>query len=46
MEYHKQFIVEPGSQVKLDKIDTFFKDKHECKEWADAGIEHYRQHMF
>jgi PPK2 family polyphosphate:nucleotide phosphotransferase len=46
MAYRKQFIVEPGSQVKLDDIDPDFKDQHESKESAAVEIEHYRQQLF
>jgi PPK2 family polyphosphate:nucleotide phosphotransferase len=46
MEYRKQFIVEPGSRVKLDNIDPGFKDRHENKESTATEIEHYRQRLF
>jgi PPK2 family polyphosphate:nucleotide phosphotransferase len=34
MEYHKKFLVEPGSRVRLAKIDPGFKDQHESHETA------------
>ena len=29
MNYRKRFVVEPGSKVRLGKIDPEFKDKHD-----------------
>jgi hypothetical protein len=29
MNYRKRFVVEPGTKVRLDKIDPGFKDKHD-----------------
>jgi PPK2 family polyphosphate:nucleotide phosphotransferase len=46
VEYRKQFLVEPGSKVKLVKVDPGFKDRHENKEAVAAEIEHYRQKLF
>jgi PPK2 family polyphosphate:nucleotide phosphotransferase len=34
MDYRKQFIVKPGSKVRLDRIDPAFKDKHASHEQA------------
>src|ERR1700739_2164872 len=34
MEYGKKFLVEPGSKVRLGKIDPGFKDQHESHETA------------
>jgi len=34
MDYRKEFIVKPGSKVRLDRIDPAFKDKHESHEQA------------
>jgi hypothetical protein len=34
MKYHKHFIVEPGSRVKLDHLDPEFTDPHENRESA------------
>ena len=38
MDYLKLFRVEPGSKVKLNKIDPDFKDKHEDKESAELEL--------
>jgi PPK2 family polyphosphate:nucleotide phosphotransferase len=38
MDYRKAFIVEPGSKVRLDKIDPAFKDKHESHAQAMPEI--------
>jgi PPK2 family polyphosphate:nucleotide phosphotransferase len=38
MDYSKLFRVEPGSKVKLNKIDPAFKDKHEDKESAELEL--------
>ena len=38
MDYLKLFRVEPGSSVRLNKIDPDFKDKHEDKESAELEI--------
>jgi len=38
MAYRKAFIVEPGSKVKLDKIDPSGTGKHETQEKAKAEI--------
>jgi PPK2 family polyphosphate:nucleotide phosphotransferase len=42
MSYRSQFRIEPGSKVRLDKIDPGFKDKHEKEAAAKAETEHYR----
>lgn len=39
MHYRDKFIVEPGSKVKLDRIDAAYKDKHEDQSFAQAEIE-------
>jgi PPK2 family polyphosphate:nucleotide phosphotransferase len=38
MAYRKEFLVEPGSKVKLDKIDASYKGKHESHEKAAGEI--------
>ena len=45
MNYMKKFRVEPGSKVKLDKIDASFKDKHESHEHALPEIEAFSQKL-
>ena len=45
MNYHKHFLVKPGSKVKLDKIDASFKDKHEDKSSADKVLEKYTERL-
>ena len=39
MDYANRFMVEPGTKVKLGKIDPGFKDKHESHQAAKAEIE-------
>jgi len=39
MAYRKAFIVEPGSKVKLDKIDPADTGKHESQEKSKAEVE-------
>lgn len=38
MDYRNLFRIEPGSKVKLNKIDPDFKDKHEDKESAELEL--------
>jgi PPK2 family polyphosphate:nucleotide phosphotransferase len=45
MNYLERFRVEPGSKVKLSKIDPGFKDKHESHEQAAAEIEEYQKKL-
>lgn len=45
MNYYKHFMVQPGSRVKLDKIDADFKDKHESHEAALPEIEKHRKKL-
>ena len=42
MKYREQFIIKPGENVKLDKIDASFKDKHED---ADAAADEIAKHV-
>ena len=39
MNYYDKFRVEPGSKVKLSKVDASFKDQHESREHALPEIE-------
>ena len=39
MKYNEKFMVKPGSRVRLDKIDTAFKGKHEDQASAAGEIE-------
>jgi hypothetical protein len=39
MDYRKEFIVEPGTQVRLSKIDPDYKDKHLDHEAALPDLE-------
>ncbi len=41
MTYRKQFIVEPESEVRLEKIDPAYTGKHESHEKAQDEIGHY-----
>lgn len=45
MNYIKKFRVEPGNQVKLDKINACFTDKHESHEHALPEIQAFSQYM-
>ncbi len=45
MKYYRQFMVQPGTKVKLDRIDAGFKDKHESHEEALPEIEKHRQKL-
>ena len=42
MDYRTKFIVEPGSRVKLRKIDPAFKNKHESQ---DAALPEIQKHV-
>jgi PPK2 family polyphosphate:nucleotide phosphotransferase len=39
MAYGKQFMVQPGSKIRLAKMDASYKDKHESRKKATAEIE-------
>lgn len=39
MNYHKKFLVEPGTKVRLNKIDPSYKGKHESHKKAAPEIE-------
>jgi PPK2 family polyphosphate:nucleotide phosphotransferase len=41
MDYRKEFAVEPGSKVKLRKIDPAFAAKHMSRKHADAETDKY-----
>jgi PPK2 family polyphosphate:nucleotide phosphotransferase len=45
MKYSRKFRVEPGSKVKLDKIDAGFRDEHESHEHALPEIEAYSRKL-
>ena len=45
MNYYTQFMVQPGTKVKLDKIDAGFKDQHESHEDALREIEEDRRKL-
>ncbi|HTS56040.1 MAG TPA: polyphosphate kinase 2 family protein [Terriglobales bacterium] len=42
MDYRKQFLAEPGTRIRLDKIDPSYKGKHISEDKALAEIEKYR----
>ncbi len=46
MNYINKFRVEPGNQVKLDKIDASFTDKHESHKHALPEIQALSQYMY
>jgi hypothetical protein len=42
MNYRKRFVVEPGAKIRLDKIDSGFKNKNdESNDSATAEIQTY-----
>src|SRR5271163_1354592 len=45
MDYRKRFVVEPGTKVRLGKIEPAFKDKHESHDTAKAEIEKHVERM-
>ncbi|HEY7245900.1 MAG TPA: polyphosphate kinase 2 family protein [Xanthobacteraceae bacterium] len=45
MNYSKKFIVEPGSKVRLSKIDPSYTGKHETHESANPEIQDYVERM-
>jgi len=45
MKYHKKFRVEPGSKVRLHKVDASYKDKHEDQTTALGEIERYTRRL-
>lgn len=45
MDYRERFRVEPGSKVKLGKIDAGFTDAHESRKQAMPEIEAYRDKL-
>ena len=45
MSYRKQFVVEPGVKVHLDKIDPAYTDKHESHEKALPKIQEHLARM-
>ena len=45
MSYRKEFIVEPGEKVHLDKIDPSYTDKHESHEKALPKIQEHLARM-
>jgi len=44
MDYRKEFVVEPGSKVKLDKIDPAYTGKHDA-DAAKAEMARYREKL-
>lgn len=45
MDYRKEFLVEPGSAVKLHKFDPGYKGKHLSHQDAEPEIERHRQRL-
>jgi PPK2 family polyphosphate:nucleotide phosphotransferase len=45
MDFRKKFLVEPGSRVKLSRIDPGFHGNHESEEQATEALEHHRAKM-
>ena len=42
MDYRKEFVVKPGTKVKLNGIDPGYKGKHVDEKEAQADLEKYR----
>lgn len=42
MDYRKEFLVKPGTKVKLDAIDPGYTGRHTSEEKAHADMEKYR----
>lgn len=42
MDYRKEFLVNPGTKVKLDRIDPGYTGRHASEEKAQADLEKYR----
>ncbi len=45
MDYRKQFVVEPGTRVKLSKIDPAYTGKHVSEKAAQADTQKYREKL-
>src|SRR5216683_239597 len=45
MDYRKKFVVEPGSRVRLGKIDPAFKDEHESHDTVMPQIQKHVERM-
>jgi len=45
MNYHKEFLVKPGSKVDLGKVDAGFRDQHESHEHAMPEIETWNRKL-
>ena len=45
MDYRQQFIVEPGTKVKLDKIDASYTGEHQTREQALPETEQHCQRL-
>ncbi len=45
MNYRKRFIVEPGTRVRLHKVDPSFKDKHATVESAAQELDHNAERL-
>src|SRR5208283_4011090 len=45
MNYRKRFVVEPGANVRLDKIDPAFEDKHDSKNKATLKLQKHVERL-
>ncbi|MFZ0886838.1 MAG: polyphosphate kinase 2 family protein [Candidatus Binataceae bacterium] len=45
MDYRKRFVIEPGTKLRLGKIDPAFKDKHESQYRATPEIQKHVDRM-
>ena len=45
MDYRKRFLVEPGSNLRLKKIDPAFKDEHESQKSAALETQRHVDRM-
>ncbi|MGD0291114.1 MAG: polyphosphate kinase 2 family protein, partial [Candidatus Binataceae bacterium] len=45
MNYRKRFVVDPGTRVRLDKIDPSFKGQHESQDRATPEIQKHVERL-
>lgn len=45
MDYRKEFRVEPGTKVRLSKLDPGYKGKNIDEEGAKADLEKYKDKL-
>ena len=45
MDYREEFLAEPGTKIRLDKVDPGYTGKHISEDKALSEIEKYRAKM-